>query len=155
MLVARFSKCDFWIPGKFLIYIETNPQTKYTFSRSKMFLEKKQRKIFFEIKNFLFEKVKIIYFLKHYRTFQFSLTFSKIFQRNSKNISPIFYDKHFWSWKFLFWYGFFLYQSQNFPGIQKSHLENRATILESRAAPQRAIVIFRGIPRKYAETRKF
>ena len=48
----------------------------------------------------------------------------------------------------------FLYQPQIFPGIQKSYLENRAIILESRAATNRAVVIFRGITRNSAETRK-
>ena len=51
-MLARFSKCVFWIPEKILDLCRKNPQKNKLFSRSEKFVENVE-KIFFETKQFL------------------------------------------------------------------------------------------------------
>ena len=135
-MIARFYKCDFWIPGK----ISDRHSTKI--------VSKIVWKYFFEIEK-ISKKSKNIFgdFFGHFRHF---INFDQNFRNfeKSKSIFRNFGILEFWVFKkfqkvFSFFFGkyvfrekkvlkkyfrkyVYLYQLIIFPGFQKSHLENRA-----------------------------
>ena len=144
-MIVRFSKYDFLIPGEISRRHSKNSIKKYIFSRSKKIVEKvgfffrdqklseqkKSMKKSMKIENFEISKNnRKIEILK----FSFFIDFSEdFFSENflvSKNIFSTFSRFFFDLECFYLCMDFFLYQSEIFSGIQKSYLENRASILK-------------------------
>ena len=111
-MIARFSKYDFWIPGK----ISDRYRWKYFFNT-----------FFFEMKKILEKVEKIILgFLVLIR--------AKVgnFRKNSQNNFLNFFRDFFHFKNNVLKKYFHLYRSEICSGIQKTHLENRAINLKSR-----------------------
>ena len=125
-LVARFSKYDFWIPGKISDLYGYKKVEKY-FSKIKKKSRTKnmfEKILIFSTENFQFPiKIEnsILEFPKRSKIFDFS-------HFSSKKHFSFFCSRCFLS---CFFFNFFYpYKSEMFPGIQKSYLENRAMSLK-------------------------